>query len=64
MKPIVLLAVLLTGILTSCKKDYYCECRQAGVLTASKTYHDTKFGAKNKCKNLDTNYYETTCGLK
>ena len=63
MKTIIIGAIFFTS-LTACKKDYYCECRQAGVVTAKKTYHDIKIIAKNKCNGLDQTYYETSCGLK
>ncbi len=58
--------LILTALLifSSCKKDYYCECKQGHVVTATKTYHDTRFLAKNKCRHLDQTYYETSCGLK
>ena len=64
MRLTIIYTVLLIIVFSSCRKDYYCECKQGNLVTATKTYHDTRIGAKNKCRGLDQTYYETSCGLK
>ena len=74
MKNLFILTVFALVALTSCKKDYTCECKnyEDGDLysTVTTTIQDTKSKAKTSCDYLDetTNlgggHYETKCEIK
>jgi hypothetical protein len=74
MKNLFILTVFALVALTSCKKDYTCECKfyEDGYLygTESTTIKDTKSKAKTSCDNLDASsnlggyIYEQECEIK
>ncbi|HTN18604.1 MAG TPA: hypothetical protein VL092_13020 [Chitinophagaceae bacterium] len=55
MKKLVL-AVAALGLisLTSCKKDYTCECTVSGLGSTSTTIKDTKKKAKDACEKMSS----------
>jgi hypothetical protein len=53
---------LMTIALSSCKKDYTCECTTAGVTTSVTMPKTTKKLAKDACNAL--NVGTVTCELK
>jgi phage-related protein len=57
MKKLVL-AVAALGLvsLTSCKKEYTCECSYNGTVIGSAKIKDTKKKAKDACTGLNTSY--------
>ena len=75
MKKVVLFAVMSAFVfaLSSCKKDWTCECRTSDSSTPSgilsPTWQDiTKADAKKSCDQLETNYkiisQSVSCELK
>ncbi|MCX6197481.1 MAG: hypothetical protein NTY55_12690 [Flavobacteriia bacterium] len=74
MKNLFILTVFALIALTSCKKDYTCECKDyedgVMVLSESTTIKDTKSKAKTSCDELDDYedlggyIYETKCEIK
>ena len=65
MKTAILILILSTTVLTSCKKDHVCQCYSLGEGTYSEVYHDTKHAAKQKCEVLSVNAgMESWCKLK
>lgn len=61
MKKMMLAVVVFAGVaaLTSCKKDYSCECNGVGVVFSyDTTFTDvTKKDAESKCNDLDINFF-------
>lgn len=60
---------LVAVTMTSCKKDYTCECTFSGPGTSgsiSATINDTKKNAQDKCEadNGTANGVTTTCKIK
>ncbi len=74
MKKIILLAAVITLSLSSCKKDYVCECTTtspAGVTTSTEDTEKMKLAdAKSKCDKGDDSdtvfgvTTETECSIK
>jgi hypothetical protein len=74
MKNLFILTVFALIALTSCKKDYTCECKyyEDGYLynTGTTTIKDTKSKAKTSCDNLDASsnlggyLIESKCEIK
>ena len=69
MKNLFVLAVAFAAAasLSSCKKDYTCECKYSGQ-TYSYTYKDSKSGATETCdaqeKNLKSISTDANCEIK
>ncbi|HET8963453.1 MAG TPA: hypothetical protein VFM99_06125 [Chitinophagales bacterium] len=55
-KSIILVAVIAAFSFASCKKDYTCVCKSAGIEVARTTIKDTKKKAKDACTGLSDNY--------
>lgn len=69
MKKIISLVALGLIVLTSCKKDYSCECKTTGgsaPLIVSTTINDTKKKATDACesKSVTASGIVTTCTIK
>lgn len=69
MKKIMLLAtVALAFGMTSCKKDWTCECKDSGGVDFTYTQKSTKAKAKTWCEAWNTSYKATSstgsCDLK
>lgn len=71
MKKIYALTFLTIVAVTSCKKDYQCNCNSTQLPQLEivpTTIHDTKKNAKNKCADIEkqsqTNSYDVKCELK
>ncbi|HSH65234.1 MAG TPA: hypothetical protein VLB84_05410 [Bacteroidia bacterium] len=66
-KSIVLVAVIAAFSFASCKKDYTCVCKYAG-LESSSTIKNTKKKAKDACSALEDNYKnygaDVSCEIK
>ena len=57
MKKLVLVAAVAVVALSSCKKDYVCQCTSGSITAKGSTvYHDTK-------KNADKNCTSTVSGI-
>lgn len=70
MKSFLILSVLTAAVLSSCKKEYVCECTNpGGTLTAFRT-KDTKKRAEQKCEDYYNENYgsvvfnETSCKIR
>jgi hypothetical protein len=48
-----IMAVFGIAIMTSCKKDFSCQCSDAGTISETYTIHDTKKNAKSKRESND-----------
>jgi hypothetical protein len=59
---------LVATTMTSCKKEYTCECTFSGVITgtASTTIKDTKKNATDACEadNVSSGGQTVTCKIK
>ncbi len=69
MKKIIAIAAMAVLVLSSCKKDYTCECTTTGngqTATASSTVKATKKDAKEACESGSSSAsgYTTTCAIK
>lgn len=63
--PIALIALFGALSLTSCKKDYTCECSENGVVYLTTTIHAKKSDAKTACSASSTAGGTTvSCSLK
>jgi len=63
--PIALIALFGALSLTSCKKDYTCECSSGGVVIGTSTIHTTKSKAKDACnQSASSGGVTVTCTLK
>jgi hypothetical protein len=64
--PIALIALFGALTLTSCKKDYTCECSVNGTVYGTTTFHTTKSKAKDACNATVTvvGAGTETCTLK
>lgn len=63
MKKVLLLAIVATAFgLTSCKKDYTCECTILGTTSSVKYTNVKKADAKKSCEAL--NQVGVSCSLK
>ena len=55
-------------LLTSCKKEYKCECFNPGGVFETHTIKDTKRKAQDKCADFDKKYNygwsESGCSIK
>lgn len=52
MKKILFIGMLLGGLaLTSCSKDWVCECQYEGTVESYTIYNKTKNKAKKQCKD-------------
>ncbi len=60
MKKVLLVSAFAVLALASCKKDYTCECKVAGVTTSTTVFNDTKKKAQEKCTALN----ETILGVE
>jgi hypothetical protein len=66
MKKLFILAIVAGAFsMTSCKKDYVCECKDStGVVLGSVTFNNTKAKAKTACTAYNTFGSDITCSLK
>ncbi len=69
MKKVLLVAAFAAFVMTSCKKDYTCECCVSGSGTsicASTTIKDTKKNAKDACEkgSVTAGGITTACTIK
>ena len=69
MKKILLIVAVASFVMTSCKKDYTCECTLSGngvSGTTSGTIHDTKSNATTACEAGNSSFggTTTTCKIK
>ncbi len=66
---ILIAAIAVAGIFSSCKKDYTCTCSTTSgsyTVSASTTLHDTKSNAKTACEKGTSTYsgVTVTCEIK
>lgn len=67
MKKVLLLAIVATAFgMTSCKKDYTCECTIGGQTSSSVMKNVKKADAKTACETLNTSAKISggSCSLK
>jgi hypothetical protein len=67
MKKVLLLAIVATCFgMTSCKKDYTCECTIGGQTLSEKITNSKKSDAKTACDTYSKNIIQSggTCSLK
>lgn len=65
MRKVTLVSVFVMMALSSCKKDYFCECiTPDGFAVANTTIRDTKASAEDKCSGLAVPYETgTICSI-
>ena len=69
MKKILLIVAVAGLAMTSCKKDYTCECTTSGSgtsISTSTTIHDTKSNATTACEagSSSVGGFAVTCKIK
>lgn len=63
MKKVLLLAIVATAFgMTSCKKDYTCECKTGSTVDFTYTQKSSKAKAKTWCTLYNTSYSASTTG--
>jgi hypothetical protein len=55
MKKLMIVLGLAMFTMTSCSKDWTCQCKIDGQVTTTSTIKDTKKNATSKCDEGDTN---------
>jgi hypothetical protein len=57
-KLLFVVAIVATSavVLSSCKKDYTCTCKDSNGSSVSVTYHTTKSKAKDACNSAGSTY--------
>jgi hypothetical protein len=64
MKKVLLLAIVATSFgMTSCKKDYTCECKDGSTVLGTVTIKETKSKAKTACEGNNATYAAIASGV-